>query len=254
MNILITGAVAGLGRALCEKLLDEGHNIIAIDINKDGLEELKKQRGDLLDVIQVDLTISDAVSRLIETLAKGTRFDLVVLNAGINATGNFEENPGEAYRRLLTINTETPIIMASAMIGGNMMETGGTVVFVSSLSHATGYPGASVYAASKDAIATYASSIRRACARMNINILTIFPGPIKTDHAARHAPKGADAERRMAPNRLAFLVLNAVSQRKHDLYPGVIAKLTNVAGRLLPAFLTRLMRRIVFEKLDKPTY
>jgi len=254
MRVLLTGAVAGLGRALCNRLLDEGHHVVAVDHDNDGLLEMKKSSDQNPDIILTDLGDVDAVSRLIENLGQYPKFDLIILNAGISATGKFEEIPVNAYQKMLTLNTQTPMVMASAMLGRAMVEKGGTIVFVSSLSHATGYPGASVYGASKDAITIYAKSIRRSCAVKNINILTVFPGPIKTRHAERHAPSNANGEKRMAPDKLAHLILKAVKARKRHLYPGPVAKLIRVTGWLFPASITKLMRRIIFEKLDDPTY
>ena len=68
-----------------------------------------------------------------------------------------------------------------------LLETaaGGTVIFVSSLSHRTGYPGAASYAASKGAIAVYAGSIRKPFRRaLGVHVACAFPGPMKTEHAA----------------------------------------------------------------------
>ncbi len=254
LRALVTGVVEGLGRALVENLLKRGVEVRGLDINASGLVMMEEQSGAGFSAMPVDLSDRTALDETLATLQNEEKFDLVVLNAGISATGKFEEIPASAYQRLLRINLEAPMLMASQLMAAGRIAKGGTIVFVSSLCHATGYPGASVYCASKDAIAVYAKSIRPTCAGHNVNVLTIFPGPIKTAHAERHAPEGADAENRMAPEELAKRILKAVDRRSGVFYPGAVAKLTRMAGRLMPATLSRLMRRIIFEKLDQNQY
>ncbi len=249
MRVLITGAVEGLGRALCDQLLGNGHFVTAIDYNNEGLAELDQIWGDKISTIAADLSDRAELLNLLEKLKTDPPFDWVILNAGISATGRFEDIPANAYQKLLRINTEAPMIMAAGLAGSNMINKGGSIAFISSLSHATGYPGASVYCASKDAISAYAKSIRPACAKIGLHILTVYPGPVRTNHAERHAPKGADASKRMAPEVLAAHIVTALKGKKCRLYPGGVAKLSRVLGKLAPNTMSRLMRKIIYEKL-----
>lgn len=254
MRVLVTGAVEGLGRALCDRLLEDGHFVLAIDHNIDGLQQLKQQWGEIVSIMQVDLSDRADVDVMLKDLNAIAPFDRAILNAGISATGKFEDIPTPAYQNLLRINTEAPMVMASFLARSGLVGNGGSIAFISSLSHMTGYPGASVYCASKDAIAIYAKSIRAAYAKKGINVLTVFPGPVRTGHAERHAPVGADATKRMAPGELAKRILAALDKRQAVLYPGATAVITRIAGSLLPGSMSRLMRRIIFEKLDHTTF
>ncbi len=254
MRVLITGAVEGLGRALFDRLINDGHTIVAIDNNGPGLEKLKQEWDEQVTTLQVDLSDRSALSDMLAELEQGEQLDGAILNAGISATGRFEDIPVSAQLKLLRINAETPMIMALNLLQKNLLSKNGSLTFISSLSHATGYPGASTYCASKDAIATYAKSIRPACAKKGVNVLAVFPGPVRTNHAERHAPKGADAEKRMAPEELADKILSAIEQKRRTLYPGLLAKITGITGRLLPGSMSRLMRRLIFEKLDDTVF
>jgi short-subunit dehydrogenase len=254
MRVLITGAVEGVGRALSNHLLFDGHTVIAVDHNGAGLEELKQQWGDQVIPMQIDLSDRVALMAILADLEQSEPLDGAILNAGISATGPFEEIHASAQLKLLRINTEAPMIIASYLIKNNRLTKGGSLTFISSLSHATGYPGASTYCASKDAIAIYARSIRSACAKAGINVLTVFPGPVRTSHAARHAPKGANASKRMAPEELSDKILSAIERKQSILYPGFTAKFTRIAGKLFPNTISRIMRQSVFEKLDDTVF
>lgn len=247
MRALVTGAASGLGQALVERLVSERHEVVAVDRNP-----IDTAPG--VTAVTVDLAERTEVDRIAEELREMGPFDLVVHNAGISATGRFEDIPEDACRKLLAVNCEAPMVMTAALLRAGRLAKGASIIFISSISHRTGYPGASVYAATKDVLAVYAKSISRDFRRLGINVMTVFPGPVRTEHAERHAPQGADASRRMEPAVLAAIILRAVTRRKRVLYPGAQAKLGRVLGGLMPRLTTRFMRRAIFEKLDRNVY
>ena len=254
MKVLVTGAARGLGRALVERVLDRGGTVVAVDRDAAGLAELDYLYPKHVTTRRVDLSDGEAVAALSGELARFFRFDLVVLNAGISATGPFESVPGEAYRRLVRVNVAAPLVMASTLTRDGAMNRQSTIVFVSSLSHAVGYPGAAVYAATKDAVAAYARSVRRPFGKRGVRVAAVYPGPIRTDHAERHAPAGARADRRMAPEAVAKAILKGVRKRRRSIYPGLAANAAGLTGKTFPGAMTRLMRRAIFEKLDRSVW
>jgi len=247
MRALVTGAASGLGREIARQLAADGIRVTAIDrspIDAVGTVEAR----------QIDLADRGAVERLLRDFRDEPPFDWVIHNAGISATGIFERIPDEAYMRLLRVNCEAPMFMTAGLIGHSKIATGGRIVFVSSLSHFTGYPGGTVYGASKDALTVYAMSIRPTLKRQGIAVMTVFPGPVRTDHAARHAPPDARAERRMDPADLAARIIRATRRGKTVLYPGLPAKTGRLLGGLAPRRMTAFMRRVIFEKLERDVY
>ncbi len=247
MKALVTGAATGIGHALAAQLAREGRDIVAID--RDPLPEAWAGSSH-----KTDLSDRDAVDRLIGKLVETGPYDLVIHNAGISATGRFEDVPEAALQRLLAVNCEAPMVITSALLRASAISSGATLVFMSSISRHTGYPGAAVYAASKDTLAVYAGSIRKDLHKRGINVMTVFPGPVRTDHAERHAPAGADASRRMEPAVIANAILRAAKRRKKVLYPGWQAKSGHVLGVLAPRLMTRFMHRTIFRKLDRTVY
>ncbi len=247
MRAVVTGAASGLGHALTNQLIARGIDVVAID-------RVAIQPREHLTAYTADLSDRSAVDMLIAELIELGPLDYIFHNAGISATGNFETIPPTAYGRLMTLNCETPMVMTSRLYQARCLRNGANIVFISSLSHATGYPGAAVYGASKDALAIYAKSITKSLADKNIAVLSVFPGPLRTQHAARHAPRGAKAASRMEPDVLAGKILKALDQKRRVLYPGMAAKIVRITGVLLPQTTTKFMRRIIFEKLDRPVY
>lgn len=253
MKTLITGAAHGLGRALTEELLAQGHEVLAVDRDTGPLEELAVNSRGACTVRLADFANPDSIERFLMGLGS-MKFDLVVLNAGISATGKFEDIPSAAYTKLIGVNLQAPLILASSLMRLETMNKGSKIVFISSLSHAVGYPGASVYSATKDAIAAYAKSIRKPFKKAGVGVLTVFPGPIRTDHAEKYAPKGAKAEKRMLPEKLAKLILKAAKGKAKEFYPGNTAYFVKIFGNLAPDMATKSMRKAIYDKLDGPVY
>lgn len=244
-SALVTGGSSGLGRALVGRLVADGYRVVSIDRGGDALTPGAEH-------VVCDLADRSAVDTLLPRLSAMGPFDAAFLNAGVSATGRFEAIPLEAYRRLMTVNAETPMLMSAALVRSGALT--GSLCFVSSLSHYTGYPGAAVYAASKDALAVYAKSVRGPFARRGVSVTLACPGPLRTGHAERHAPQGADAARRMDPDEAARIILAATLSGRALVVPGRTARVSALAGTLFPQAVARQMRRLIFERLDRDVW
>jgi short-subunit dehydrogenase len=126
---------------------------------------------------------------------------------------------------------------------------GGSLVFVSSLSHYVSYPSASVYAASKDGLASYARSLAVALKERDIQVLTVYPGPTRTAHARRYSPDNSREAKRMSPAELAERVFIAVQHRQRTLIPGPGNQFFAVLGRLFPRLTELVMKRTLLDRL-----
>ncbi len=243
---LVTGGATGLGRAIVDQLAKDGWRVLTVDLVKGGIKDS--------DHIQCDLSDRAERTALFSKLRPFAPFDLVVLNAAASASGRFEQIPFHVYDKLIRLNAETPMVMASQLHQQGLFAPKADLVFVSSLSHFTGYPGAAVYSATKDAIAIYAKSIRKPFARLGIRVTCVFPGPMQTAQADRHAPKGADASKRMLPELAAELILKSVFAGSATIIPGIAPRFFALFGRLVPGLSDRAMRRIIYEKLDRDVF
>ncbi|PHP66216.1 short-chain dehydrogenase [Zhengella mangrovi] len=246
---LVTGASSGLGAALTDRLLARGYRVVTVD-HRAPPGSPDRQR------LQVTCDLADrtALDRTLPVLLDAGPYDVVLLNAGISATGRFEAMPPAVLERVVRVDAEAPMVMAAALLQAESLAPGARLGFVSSLSHFTGYPGAAAYAAAKDALAVYARSIRKAASRRGVTVSTIFPGPLDTAMARRHAPADASAEKRLPPSQAARLVLEGLEKRRRVIVPGRVPLVYAGLGRLFPGAATALMRRLVFEKLDRETW
>jgi len=246
----VTGAASGIGKALVHAYAELGYKLVAIDRDVQLLDRLKSELADieLLDVellcIDADLQNRDDLEKISQKLQTTypQGIDLFIHSAGINATGRFSHVPVEKQMQVVDINLLAPMQLTSKLLREKVMRTGGSLVFVSSLSRYVGYPSATGYAASKDGIASYARCLRLSLAPENISVLTVYPGPTRTPHAREHSPDNSREHKRMAPETLANYIVKAVDKRQSVLIPGIANKVFSGIGIALPSLTERLMR------------
>ncbi|MDY8109323.1 SDR family NAD(P)-dependent oxidoreductase [Fulvimarina sp. 2208YS6-2-32] len=240
---LITGAAAGLGEAMARELVRDGFEIVGLD----------RSEGPHV-TLRADLSVPREVDRALDVALSRGPYDLVVLNAGVSATGRFEQIPVEAHRTVLAVNAQAPIVLAHGLVRAGGLAPRARLVFVSSLSHFVGYPGAASYAASKSALAVYARSIARPMRRRGHSVTLACPGPMKTAQAERHAPPGARDDRRMDAADAARAILKAARAGRALSVPGPANRAGWLFGRLAPALAARTMRRLIYDKLDRDVW
>lgn len=232
---LITGGASGLGAALLVQAQAAGWDVTAID-------RAPAPPGFTGTWAVADLADPLAPARLAPLLAGA--FDLVVLCAGISATGQFEAIPEDTAQAVIDVNLTAPLILTAQLLAQGALPSGARLVLIGSLSTFTGYPGAAVYAGTKDGLRSLARSLRRPLARQGITVTYVAPGPMDTPHAAQHAPPGATGRGRTDPARVAAAIL--AGGRGGVLVPGLGAKALATLGRVAPRLATGLMRRAIY--------
>ena len=251
-HIVITGAAAGIGRALAHTFSAAGASLSILDCDRNGLatltHELSAQGCDVAPFC-VDLADLDQVTACLRALTARPPITALLHNAGINATGPFLQSDPREQARVTAVNLTAPLVLTAGLLRAGHLAQSSTVVFVASLSHFVGYPGAAVYAASKDGLVSFTRSLAAAFPPSVCRVLTVFPGPTRTGHAARHSPNNRHAHRRMDPTHLARLIRRAVKERHSLLIPGAANVAAAIVGRLAPPLMDALMRRVLFDPM-----
>jgi short-subunit dehydrogenase len=240
---LVTGGSAGLGAAAVSWLQANNYEVVVLDRDHPLSGEAP------VNHISCDLASRTELDNVMPGLIAAGPYDLIFLNAGINATGRFEHIDARAHIDVIRVNAEAPMVITARLLEAGAMRRGAAAVFVSSLSHFTGYPGAASYAASKDALAIYAKSMRRYAKTAGVTLTVAFPGPLNTDHAERHAPEGADASKRMDADQAAKLILADALAGRRTSIPGPANRIFAVIGRIAPKPVTALMRKLIYDRL-----
>ncbi len=247
---LITGAADGIGRALALRYAQAGCHIVGIDIDAAKAAETRAEiemQGGQASFILGDLSSHAGLETVLPQLAEFAPFSCVIHNAGISAVGRFEAVPLDKQLAVLRLNLHAPLWITAELFRQNWLTPKANFVFLSSLSYFASYPGAAVYAASKDGLANYARSLQAAW--RNGCCLTVFPGPVRTAHARRYSPDNSREDGRMPPETVAEAIFRAEQAGKSRLIPGGQNKFMGLAGHLFPGLLELGMKKMILEKL-----
>ncbi|MDE2830818.1 MAG: SDR family NAD(P)-dependent oxidoreductase [Gemmatimonadota bacterium] len=245
-HAVITGAAHGIGKALAHRFAQAGYAITGVDIDAAGAAIVERE----LDArfVIADLRSEADIARVLPELLQKP-IDVLIHNAGINAVGRFSEISIETQEQLIAVNLYAPMRLTAALLKTDLIAKGASIVFISSLSHYTSYPGAATYAATKSGLASYARSLSIALAPQNIHIMTVFPGPTRTAHARRHSPHNTREEKRMPPEKLAHHIFRGTKKKKHLIIPGATNRMLALLGKYCPPLMAYAMRKVILEKL-----
>ena len=181
---IITGAAGGIGKALCKRFLEEGVQVIATDVNREGLEQLAedlKPAGGKLDTQVLDITDLEAVTKCIDHVVETFgSLEILINNAGWDVAMPFVDTEPELWNQIVNINLMGPLNMHKAVLPVMMKQGQGKIVNIASDAARVGSSGESVYAACKGGIVSFSKTLAREQARSGILVNVVCPGPTDT--------------------------------------------------------------------------
>ena len=194
-SALIIGASRGLGLGLVREHLARGWRVTAtVRTHAEELAALQAPSAGRLVIETVDISDPASVAGLVVRL-EGQTFDLLFLNAGIMAGRGLAlaDVPDDDISSIFLTNALNPIRTADALLG--RVKPGGMVAFMSSIlgSIGTNEDGrAELYRASKAALNSLIRSFRARHAEVDVTVLALHPGVVRTSMGGPNAPLDID--------------------------------------------------------------
>ncbi len=188
MNILITGASRGVGYAICEVLLKQGHTIYAISRTyTDELKILEKSFKETFFFKSVDLSNShDVQNDVFKSFVNNTiALDGFVNNAAMAYDDIITNLNLEKLETMFKTNVYSPMLLTKYAIRNMLFnKKSGSIIHISSISAHTGYKGLAMYASSKGAIESFSKNTAREWGEMGIRSNVVVPGFMETAMSA----------------------------------------------------------------------
>lgn len=179
-HILVIGGAGGLGLAVVEQLLSRGDNV-SISVLNDAEEATARARvPGVSSILHLDLsdaeTAGTTLARALESLPS---VQAVIVCAAIAPLGPMETTPLAVVRRALEVNCVSHVALYQAALPA-LRQTGGRIIFVSSMAGFASMPFIGAYSASKFALEGATDAMRREAAPQGVNVILVQPGGIRT--------------------------------------------------------------------------
>ena len=270
---VVTGAGSGIGRALVDALAARGCHVALVDVDPVGLEASAARVRAASPRVRVSAHVVDvrdrpAVAALPAQVLAGhgvDAVDVVVNNAGVAATGTFEQLDEATFDRVLDVNLHGVVAVTRAFLPAVRHGDAGRLVFVSSLFGVLAPPGQTAYVASKFAVRGFAASLREELRGTSVGVVTVHPGGVATGIAEHQVlpPGTTEAEREellersrqvltLPPARAAELVLRGVERHRPRVLVGRDARAGVLLERLAPVRHASVVRLVTRGALDPP--
>ena len=238
-RVLVTGAGGGLGKAVSERFLRHGAEVVLTDLNADALaaaHEDLRGLGPRAWAHRLDVTDPEAIAEVRDRVhADAGGIDILVNNAGVVFGGPFLEVPLERHRLTYRVNVEGVVNMTHAFLPDLIDSPRGHLINIASASGFIGLPNGSTYASSKWAVIGFTESIRLEMQRLghkNVDVTSICPSYIATGMFQGVAPpKGTEM---LTPEAIAERILEAVDKRKIWVLEPWLVKVTPFLKGVLP--------------------
>src|SRR6056297_1396764 len=186
---LVTGASAGIGRAVALKLGREGYHVAFCARREGRLRELAaeiKDAGGTPLPITCDLRKEQQIDGMFATIeAEFGGLDVLVNNAGIGRNTPLIGGDRDAWRAMWEVNVHALTVCTSKAIEGMVERDDGHVVHISSMSAHRVPEGSGMYSATKFAVRSLTEGLRKElrAAESSVRITAISPGFVETEFA-----------------------------------------------------------------------
>ena len=179
---VVTGGARGIGLAIAERFLAEGHRVALLDIDRKTLHATEKRLHDPDRVLALvcDVSNQEQVKPAIRRVAKAFgRIDALVNNAGIAIFKPVHETKLAEWQRVLAVNLGGAFICTQAC-APVMMKNGGAVVNIASISGLRASTLRVAYGTSKAALIHLTKQYAAELGTVGIRVNCVAPGPVDT--------------------------------------------------------------------------
>ena len=188
---LVTGASRGIGRAIAERLAQDGYTVIinyksnqASAISCQQAIEVAGGKAELLPFDVTDGASIEAALNAWDAAHEGEHISVLVNNAGIRRDGLLVFMGEDDWHDVMHTTTEGFYYVTHHVLGGMLRARSGRIVNITSVSGVSGLPGQANYSAAKAALIGATKALSKEVAARKVTVNAVAPGFIATDMTA----------------------------------------------------------------------
>ena len=246
---LVTGASAGIGRALAEELAAGGTNLVLTARRKERLEELAQRLAEKqkirTEVFAADLAEASAPEKIFAfTKVKGIEVELLINNAGFGGYGEFHTVEIPRLLDMVQVNCSAVVHLTRLYLPGMVERRRGSVLILASTASFQSVPYISTYAATKAFDLLFAEGLAEEMKPYGIRVCALCPGSTVSEfhEVAGQTHLASSMRNRETAEKVARTGLRALAAGKSYVISGTGNYLGAHAQRLVPR---RMVSRIV---------
>ena len=182
---LVTGGARGIGKAICERLADEGAKLAIVDILLEVAEDTAaefRSKGMEAEAFVANVAKFDDADRTVkEVVAKFGAVDILINNAGITKDTLIMRMTEEAWDAVIAVNLKGTFNFTKAVARPMMKKRAGKIVNIASVVGVMGNAGQANYSASKAGVIGLTKTTAKEFSSRGIQVNAVAPGYIQTD-------------------------------------------------------------------------
>ena len=182
---VVTGAAKGIGRAIAQRLAEEGAVVALGDIDaaelKRTADSIAAAGGSVITAVGDVTDEGPAAALIAAAVERFGRLDILVNNSGIAARKRPEELSRDEWARVLDVNLNGAFFLSQQVYAPMKRAGGGKIINIGSMLSIFGVTYAAAYGASKAAIVQLTKTLAVAWAADNIQVNAVLPGWIDSD-------------------------------------------------------------------------
>lgn len=204
-RVLVTGATRGIGRAVVERLVGAGHEVVGVYRSSVEIAaQIEDQLGPRCRLIRCDLSDRERLGTVVEAL--DDPLDGVVLNAGVAVRADFdahEVDGGDPLVGQIHDDLISPLLLLRTLLKAGRIADDAALVFSSSNLARRGLVGKVAYSAAKAGLEGAVRGLAHELGPRGIRVNAVAPGLLRTDMTADLDEAGWQAYTREVPLRRA---------------------------------------------------
>jgi uncharacterized protein len=253
-TILITGASAGIGRALAQELAPRAGTLVLVARRAERLEALadtlRAQHPNLRVSVQpCDLADRAATDAMLARVAEQVgAVDVLINNAGLGQMGTFDRSDWQHLQAMIDVNVTALAQLTHRLVPDMVARGRGGVLNVSSGFGLEFMPGFAGYVGTKHFVSSFSESLRLDVRDRGVVVTHLCPGPVDSEfievmgNPLRSPPPSLV---RLSAERCARIAIRGFEANRALVIPGVIMRMVLALGALSPRWLKRLVYRPV---------
>jgi short-subunit dehydrogenase len=257
--VLITGASAGIGRALAIECAKRNMNLFLVDLPDSYIDQtifyLRKHYTVDIEYYTADLTSDEAPLNIYHYAKQlDIKINMLINNAGIGHLGSFCDYDHQFYSNMLRLNIES-VVMLTRLFLPQMREIENAYILnLGSIASFYPIPFKIVYAGSKSFVYFFSRALKAELKHTSVKVSVVCPGPIVTNQEVINRIRQSGFWGKisaMRANKIAEIAISGLLKGKPLIIPGLVNKFYLRLNLLLPVSLKETFLFRKFNVRDK---